>query len=140
MRRLLLVALMGAAMSCMSHVATGQTCCVSKGQQSSALFGFEITAWDEITDDGVLRIGGILAGIPHTSCRIDRITLACGDKKVVAVDIDGIDFERYFQWEDDGEIHIEIDFPLPPLPKNMRECSLIFTTVRGDVSILVKEK
>lgn len=55
------------------------------------------------------RVYGRLIGTPHTSHRIDGVKMTPGG--VYATDIDGVDFKRYFQWEDDGEIAVEIDFP-----------------------------
>ncbi|MCM1518063.1 MAG: hypothetical protein NC117_05420 [Pseudoflavonifractor sp.] len=57
------------------------------------------------------RVYGRLLGRPHTSCRVDNITLSSGEVDYTATDIDGIDFKRWFQWEDDGSIAVEIDFP-----------------------------
>lgn len=53
------------------------------------------------------RIYGTLVGQPHTSGRIDAVKL----NGIHCSDIDGVDFNRYFQWEDDGSIPVELDFP-----------------------------
>lgn len=55
------------------------------------------------------RLYGKLSGRPHTSQRLDGAAM----DGAAATDIDGIDFKRYFQWEDDGVIAVEIDFPAP---------------------------
>ncbi|MDE5839013.1 MAG: hypothetical protein K2H39_08160 [Paramuribaculum sp.] len=55
------------------------------------------------------RVYGKLTGTPHTSHRIDAVKLQTGG--LAATDIDGVDFKRWFQWEDDGAIPVEIDFP-----------------------------
>lgn len=47
-------------------------------------------------------------GRPNTSDRIDSVKL---NGKIAATDIDPIYFERAFQWEEDGIITLEIDFP-----------------------------
>ncbi len=66
------------------------------------------------TDDGI-RISLCVVGIPHTSQRID-----------------GVDFERYFQFEDSGVQTIEVDFPFSgTLPKTAK---LIFHTANGDIT------
>lgn len=57
------------------------------------------------------RLYGRLVGRPHTSCRVDAVSLTSGKRVYTATDIDGVDFKRWFQWEDDGEIPVEIDFP-----------------------------
>lgn len=83
------------------------------------------------TDDGI-RISLCVVGIPHTSQRIDGIDLVIGSKLVKAVDIDGVDFERYFQFEDSGVQTIEVDFPFSgTLPKTAK---LIFHTATGDIT------
>lgn len=57
------------------------------------------------------RLYGRLVGEPHTSQRIDRITLESSGLPFSSTDIEGVDMERWFQWEDDGSIPVEIDFP-----------------------------
>lgn len=59
------------------------------------------------------RLYGRLSGAPHTSGRIDQITVSGTTLKepLSATDIDGVDFRRWFQWEEDGIIPVEIDFP-----------------------------
>lgn len=83
------------------------------------------------TDEGI-RISLCLVGIPHTSQRIDGVDLVIDKKLVKATDIDGIDFERYFQFEDEGVITIEVDFPFKgTVPKTAK---LVFHTVNGDIT------
>jgi len=85
----------------------------------------------EKTDEGA-RISVCIVGIPHTSQRIDGIDLVMGNKLVKATDIDGVDFERYFQFEDSGVQIVEIDFPFKgTIPKTAK---LIFHTVKGDIT------
>lgn len=63
--------------------------------------------------DDVTRVYGSLIGIPHTSGRIDSMSLQTdGNTPVIWTDIDGIDMKRWFQWEDEGTIDVEIDFPV----------------------------
>ena len=88
------------------------------------------------TDEGI-RISLCIVGIPHTSQRIDGIDLVMGPKLVKATDIDGIDFESYFQFEDEGVQVIEVDFPFKgTLPKNAK---LIFHTAKGDIESPAKQ-
>lgn len=83
------------------------------------------------TDDGA-RISVCIVGIPHTSQRIDGVDLLIGNKIVKATDIDGVDFERYFQFEDSGVQTVEIDFPFKgTIPKTAK---LVFHTVNGDIT------
>ena len=87
---------------------------------------------DKVTPpaDGI-RISVCLVGIPSTAQRIDAVTLVVGPKKIKATDIDGVDFERAFQFEDTGVQVIELDFPFKgKLPKT---ATLIFHTADGDV-------
>ncbi len=75
------------------------------------------------------RVYGHLEGRPHTSARIDAVTLVT-DKSPLreCTDIDGVDFNRYFQWEDDGRIGVELDFG--PV-RNAQSGTLTFTTPLG---------
>lgn len=59
----------------------------------------------------LIRVYGKLKGVPHTSNRIDNMTLKSGKKIAAFTDIDGVDARRWFQWEDTGLIPVEIDFP-----------------------------
>lgn len=76
------------------------------------------------------RVYGKLTGTPHTSNRIDDAMLYTPSGVSEAIDIDGVDFRRYFQWEDEGEISVEIDFPRSPAPN-----AISFTTVRGKATV-----
>lgn len=76
-------------------------------------------------------------GRPHTSHRVDASQIVSQGRSYNATDIDGVDFRRYFQWEDDGMINIEIDFP--PM-KESQYFHIIFQTVRGVSDTAVKKK
>ena len=72
----------------------------------------EYTGSQIIADDGLTRMQLRLLGHPHTAARIDSAYLFGVDSVGVrAVDIDGVDFGRWFQWEDEAVIDIELDFP-----------------------------
>lgn len=73
-----------------------------------------------------------IIGMPHTSERVDAVRMTVGKRRLDATDIDGIDFRRYFQWEDDGSILLEIDFP-PVSISERGNFSLTFDTVHGEV-------
>ena len=95
----------------------------------------KVTAVNNTNHDGVTRISISIEGIPHTSNRIDAAELRHAGKTFSAVDIDGIDFERYFQFEDEGIIEIEMDFPKI---KNMSpEDKITFKTVHGDFDCII---
>lgn len=81
------------------------------------------------------RVYGKVIGRPHTSHRIDGVTLNINNQSLVSDDIDGVDFKRYFQWEDDGFILLEIDFPATRPSRNL---NLNFNTVRGNATTIVK--
>ncbi len=83
------------------------------------------------TDEGV-RISLCLVGIPHTSQRIDSVDLRIGKQVYPANDIDGVDFKRYFQFEDEGVQTIEVNFPFKGVvPKT---ATLDFHTVKGIIT------
>lgn len=68
------------------------------------------------------------SGVPHTSNRVDSAKLETGGNVYEGNDIDGVDFKRYFQWEDDGNIMMEIDFPAM---KDFKFARLNLSTPRG---------
>lgn len=88
---------------------------VNVKERSSGLITFKITSVDY--RDDVTRLKGTLSGRPHTSNRLDTLILVTPQgKSYTSTDIEGVDMKRYFQWEDDGEIEVEIDFaPMKPL-------------------------
>ncbi|MEZ3590121.1 MAG: hypothetical protein K1V84_03675 [Muribaculaceae bacterium] len=81
------------------------------------------------------RLYGRLVGRPHTSCRVDAVSLTAGKRVYTATDIDGVDFKRWFQWEDDGEIPVEIDFPKM---KRRKAFTLMVDTPRGKCEFNIK--
>lgn len=99
------------------------------------VFNAIITDIDNDNRDGVTRISCRISGTAHTSNRIDAIELHCNDNILEATDIDGIDFRRYYQLEEDGKIEVEIDFPkINEFPVDSR---MIFKTVRGDYEYII---
>lgn len=63
-------------------------------------------------DDNLTRLQLRLLGRAHTAGRIDSVYAFGSDSiGVKAVDIDGVDFGRWFQWEEEGVIDIELDLP-----------------------------
>ena len=86
------------------------------------------------------RVYGRIIGRPNTAQRIDTLTLSLPKwvKPMVADDIDGIDFRRWFQWEETGEIPLEIDFgPMKSHPATML---LRAVTPKGAVVWTVKRE
>ena len=64
---------------------------------------------DNTNSDGVSRVSCTLWGVPHTSSRIDSVTAVIKGRTYKATDIDGVDFGRYFQWEDEKDLPVEVD-------------------------------
>lgn len=60
--------------------------------------------------EDVTRVYGRITGPHNTSARIDRIELRNGNETYVSNDIDGFEYTRAFQWEEDGALPVEIDF------------------------------
>lgn len=84
------------------------------------------------------RIYGKLKGIPHTAGRIDSMTVTVQGRTPAAwTDVDGIDMKRWWQWEDEDEIAVEIDFP-PMTPTD----SIVIDVKgpRGDSRWIVKTR
>lgn len=79
----------------------------------------------------VTRVYCRILGRPHTSQRIDCASLVVNDTELNSTDIDGVDFERYFQWEDKGVIPLEIDFD-PTRKAGKVQVKLL--TIRGIIS------
>lgn len=88
----------------------------------------EVDSVDFRTD--LTRVYCRLIGRPHTANRIDYVTLRTPGVVLAANEIDGVDFERYFQWEDEGVIPVELDFA-PSTPANTVEIEAL--TVYGTV-------
>lgn len=99
--------------------------------------GFNVIPDKSIATDDGIHITLCLVGIPSTSQRIDGIDLVDGTNVIPAADIDGIDFKRYFQFEDEGVQVVEVDFPYKgTLPKT---ATLVFHTEKGDIKAPAKQ-
>lgn len=100
--------------------------------QSDGQLTFTVDSIDYRQD--LTRIYGHLLGKSHTSNRIDRAIITGTDVSYASLDIDGVDFRRYFQWEDDEGIPIELDFPAM---KSLDCARLIFDTPYGQSTTTV---
>lgn len=101
------IAMVFVAMNMFGATVKGYT---TEASSSTGLILFKIASIDY--EDDHMRLYGTLVGKPHTSDRIDRLTLVMPDgHKLEATDIEGVDMKRWFQWEDSGAIEVEIDFP-----------------------------
>lgn len=114
----------------MSIVATAvaQAPYVVNTKKNKSDMRVELDSVDFRTD--LTRVYGRLIGRPHTAQRIDYVTLRTPGVVLAAQEIDGVDLERYFQWEDDGVIPVEIDFA-PSTRSNTVELEML--TVYGTV-------
>lgn len=95
---------------------------------------FKVDSIDYRSD--LTRVYGRLLGVPHTSQRIDGVKFVGNGSVADATDIDGVDFRRYFQWEDDGEIPVEIDFPRI---KKSPGLQIVFQTAVGSSTTTAKK-
>ncbi len=91
----------------------------------------QATAVDNTNNQDATRITVSLVSQPNTSSRIDSVHLNNGKAVLAAVDIDGVDFGRYFQWEEDGVINVDVDFPRQK--KFVKNATVVFHTVHGDI-------
>ncbi len=109
---------------------------VVRGYQSASdnTITFTVDSIDYRSD--LTRVYGKLTGRPHTSNRIDGVSFTGKSTAVTSTDIDGVDFQRYFQWEDDGVISIEIDFPAMRVTDNAQ---ILFMTAHGPSTTTVKK-
>lgn len=114
---------LGGAISCMAQCRP-----VAASGKPTPQMRVEIDSVDFRPD--LTRVYCRAIGRPHTAHRIDAAEIRAIGVKAAAGDIDGVDFSRYFQWEENGVIPLEIDFP------PMHESSTVqigFTTVYGEV-------
>lgn len=107
----------------------------SSRSRKSVGMAVEIDSVDFRAD--LTRVHCRVIGSPHTGHRIDGVTLTAGESGSAvypASDIEGVDFSRYFQWEDDGSIAVEIDFA--PVPTGRQsQVGMSLTTVYGNVTV-----
>lgn len=101
---------------------------------SDNVLTFTVDSIDYRTD--LTRVYGRVKGRPHTSSRIDEVQYIGGGTALKSNDIDGVDFRRYFQWEENGEIPLEIDFPATKPDAGVQ---LLFTTPRGQSTTTAKK-
>ncbi|MCM1349404.1 MAG: hypothetical protein NC338_08330 [Firmicutes bacterium] len=110
MKRLLIALALGIATTTATMAREVEGYRVDNSIPSSGMILFNVNSVDFRPD--LTRVYGTLNGRPHTSNRIDRLVLVTPTgKQFEATDIEGVDFKRWFQWEDSGKIEVEIDFP-----------------------------
>lgn len=131
MKHILLYAIVLLTASCSVHATNG----VVKGLTATAIkkeHSIDFAVDSIMYRDDVTRIYGKFKGHPHTSWRIDEATLS----GTGIVDIDGVDLKRWFQWEDDGIIPVELDFP----PHLKGEMLLQISGPKGEGNWLIKKR
>lgn len=124
MKRLLTILIAIAAL-----IAVPTEAVVKTGWRVSSASGLTSTAYSLTVKKidyrkELTRVYCTIAGRANTSSRITSISF--GGKN--ATDIDGIDLNRYFQFEESGKIDLEIDFP-PMKPQS--KTTLKFVTKGG---------
>ena len=110
---------------------------ILKGYSTTGLEPFGVTVDSIDYRSSLTRVYCKIVARPHTSGRIDSVTLVVNGRSYGATDIDGVDFRRYFQWEDDGVIPLEIDFPAMKPAKTMK---LDIVTPKGNGTFTIKKK
>lgn len=110
-------------------VKTGWRVTNASAALKTSAYGLTVKKIDYRKD--LTRVYCTISGQPNTSSRITAITF--GGKK--ATDIDGVDFDRYFQFEDSGSIDLEIDFP--PM-KPLGRATLVFVTKSGTFTYTIR--
>lgn len=129
LRNLFVCAFLAASASvyALSAIPTGSSCAPVKSEKSPASVVIDSIAWRE----DLTRVYCRIIGRPHTSDRIDGVEMNVPKRKYIADDIEGVDFKRYFQWEDEDAIELEIDFPAVKEPHS--PCNFTFFTVHGEI-------
>lgn len=99
------------------------------GQMVSTLTDMNVTVDKIEYRSDLTRVYATMNGNPNRAQRIDAVKLLAGmHREYDATDIDGVDFKRWFQWDDSGVIKLEIDFP--PI-KRTKKITLFFDTPKG---------
>lgn len=102
---ILIIALIGGIFTAFAQIGR-------PGKKNKHPMYIQYVSVDDSNSDGVNRVTINIIGVSHTSSRIDSAKVMLHDGGVYAAsDIDGVDFGRYFQWEDEGLIPVELDFP-----------------------------
>ncbi|MCF0213440.1 MAG: hypothetical protein HUK13_03185 [Muribaculaceae bacterium] len=131
------VALAVNACAGIDHAYTTGKAIVENDTTNNKKGAFNVTVKSVDFRKDLLRVTCVLQGRPNTSQRIDGVRLYVSGKKYYeATDIDGVDLKRYFQWEEDGKITVEIDFKATYL--SLKRFDLVFETPLGTYRYQVK--
>ena len=126
-----------AAISFMSMAQSGYTCGPADNKPRHYM-KVTVEKVDNANSDGVSRVSCSLIGVPHTSSRVDSVTAVIGGRTIKATDIDGVDFMRYFQWEDEGVVTVDVD--LAKTRSFLSGDSIKFHTVHGTYTAPLTKK
>lgn len=121
------------ALMLMTSIAINAKVLRNYSSQSDGKLTFTVDSIDYRSD--LTRIYGKLRGRAHTSNRVDGVIYMGKTSSYTSTDIEGVDFRRYFQWEDDECIPIELDFPKMEIESGAQ---LIFNTPYGQSTTMVK--
>lgn len=123
MIRAVIISLMVLAGGLMAFNASPKVVVEAVSHPSDESISLSVSVIDYRKD--LTRVHCRLTAIPHTSHRIDSVIIESDGKRYSASDIDGIDFNRYFQTEDEGIVDLEIDFP--PVKRSGKMFLSLFT-------------
>lgn len=132
MRRALLIL---AALWAVSAVAETMAGYVTEPTAAVAVSGLRLTVEKIDFRKDLTRVYCTLTGRPHTSHRVDNVSLSAGKLVMAATDIDGVEMKRYFQFEDEGTIALEIDFPAT---HSFKRGSITLVTADGPLTFLIR--
>ena len=121
-----------------SLMAVSKDTCHQQLTQPRHFMKIEIDRNDNNNTDYVSRVCCIIIGLPHTSSRVDSVTAVIKGSVYRSTDIDGIDFGRYFQWEEEGAIPVDVD--IVHTRTFSPNDSIRFHTVHGTYASPLKKK
>lgn len=120
------VAVLSACAAVVKNYRTSEPVVMAARQGAAGVLTLKVDSIDFRKD--LTRVYCRASGRPNTSQRVDAVTLTVGNKAMGATDIDGVEMKKYFQFEDEGFIPLEIDFPAT---RSGRRGTLTFVTVLG---------
>ena len=121
-----------------SLMAVSKDTCHQQLTQPRHFMKIVIDRIDNNNSDYVSRVSCTIIGVPHTSSRVDSVTAVIKGRVYRSTDIDGIDFGRYFQWEEEGAIPVDVD--IVHTRTFSPNDSIRFHTVHGTYASPLKKK
>lgn len=105
---------------------------------SAQLKEFKVRVDSIMSRDDVSRVYATMRGPINHSGRIDSSSAVINPStRFEADDIDGVDFKRWFQWDDTGIINLEIDFPAASNLARRKNWTLVINTNIGELQLNV---